>query len=618
MQRRRWRRRRRLLLGVVAVVTAAAGSAIHATGLLHRSELSTIDARFRIRGPEPSLVRDFVIVGVDSPTFSSFLHEAITHPGFSDSWPFPRRYHARVIDNLIRAGAREIAFDITFDHPTDTADDFAVYDAVRRAGHVVLAAINIGAHGSTSVLGGNASLAAVGARAGSANVTVDSDGEVRRMTYEQGGLDTFAVAVAQNAGAPRITPQLFGGPSNLVPIDFAGPPGTVHEIPYSEVYFDRFNAAAVRGKIVIVGNITTAQQDRHATPTTTSGARGTGSLMSGSELQANMAATVLARLPLRDAPGWLNVLMIVVLAIVAPLLGLRGWMLRLLVAVVAAAALYAVACQLAFNSGRIVAFVDPLAALALSLLGTLAVVTLSEAFERQYARTVFARFVPPGVVDEVLARTDDDLRLGGVQRVATVMFSDLRGFTSFAETLPAERVIEVINFYLNEMTEAILGAGGTLIDYMGDGIMAAFGVPLEQDDHADRALRAAREMVDVRLPRFNRWLQEGGEDETFQMGIGLNSGPVMAGNVGARERVGYTAIGDTTNTAARLEGMTKGSAYTLFISGATRELLRRPPDDLELVGEFEVRGRLARIAIYSLADPATPEPNSQPGASSST
>ena len=114
---------------------------------------------------------------------------------------------------------------------------------------------------------------------------------------------------------------------------------------------------------------------------------------------------------------------------------------------------------------------------------------MSETIERERVRDVFSRFVPGDVVDQVLASADENLRLGGVERDCTVLFSDLRGFTSFSETQPAARVIEVVNYYLNEMTEAILAAGGTLIAYMGDGIMAVFGAPLEQDDHADRAAR---------------------------------------------------------------------------------------------------------------------------------
>ena len=172
---------------------------------------------------------------------------------------------------------------------------------------------------------------------------------------------------------------------------------------------------------------------------------------------------------------------------------------------------------------------------------------------------LFSRFVPADVVDEVISRADDNLRLGAVEADCTVLFSDLRGFTSFSETRPAQEVIEVVNCYLNEMTEAILAAGGTLVAYMGDGIMAVFGAPLEQSDHADRAVAAAREMIGPRLDSFNAWLSDEGYDHTFVMGVGLNSGPVMAGNIGSEQRVEYTALGDTTNTASRLEGMTKDS-----------------------------------------------------------
>ena len=225
---------------------------------------------------------------------------------------------------------------------------------------------------------------------------------------------------------------------------------------------------------------------------------------------------------------------------------------------------------------------------------------MSEAIERARTRDLFARFVPADVVEEVLASTDENLRLGGVQRDCTVLFSDLRGFTTFSETQTPERVIEVVNHYLNEMTEAIMAAGGTLIAYMGDGIMAVFGAPLAQDDHADRALRAAREMLGRRLDRFNDWLAEQGHDHRFAMGVGLNSGPVMAGNVGAEARVEYTAIGDTTNTASRLESMTKDSGTMLFVSQTTRDRMKSPPEDLRRFDELQIRGREARLVVWTL------------------
>jgi adenylate cyclase len=132
--------------------------------------------------------------------------------------------------------------------------------------------------------------------------------------------------------------------------------------------------------------------------------------------------------------------------------------------------------------------------------------------------------------------------------------------------------------------------------------MAVFGAPLRQEDHADRALAAAREMLDVRLPQFNDWLVTAGHTaQAFRMGVGLNSGPVHSGNVGSEQRMEYTAIGDTTNTAARLEGMTKGTPHQLFVAGSTRAMLTRPTDGLELVGELDVRGRAGCVEVWTTA-----------------
>ena len=255
----------------------------------------------------------------------------------------------------------------------------------------------------------------------------------------------------------------------------------------------------------------------------------------------------------------------------APLASLRFGPIATIALAVALAAAFTVAVQIAFDDGHVVAFVYPLGALILSAAGALSVQLVTVAFERERVRDLFSRFVPENVVDEVLASADAGLRLGGVQREVTVMFTDLRGFTTFAETLTPDHVIDVLNHYLSEMSDAILDHGGTLVAYMGDGIMAVFGAPIVQADHADRALSAAREMLTVRLPRFNAWLREQELGSGFRMGIGLNSGRVMSGNVGSERRVEYTAVGDTTNSAARIEQLTKGTPHQLMLSGSTKD-----------------------------------------------
>jgi adenylate cyclase len=590
---RHLRTQRSKSVALLAVALLAAGIAVlaYATHTLRRTELQTIDARFAIRGKQapPSNV---VLVLIDNATL-----QELTNLHLHSEFPFPRRYDAQVIDRLRRDGARTIAMDLEFTHETDRIDDNALIEAVGRArGKTVLAASEVGAGGRTDVLGGGSLLQELGVRAGEVRLVVDPDGAIRRFAYSYNGLRNFAVVTAETATGRPIPASRFE--AGTLPIDYAGPPETITSLSYSKVLQGQFPTGTFRNKIVIVGASAPILQDAHVTATSGSGE------MAGPEIMANATNTLLRGVPLRGVPGAINVGLILLLGLVVPLGSTRLRRRRSLFDALALAVVFTIATQVEFDNGLIVAFVYPLFALALGVLGTLVVLYVGEAIERERVRDMFSRFVPAGVVDDVLASAGDNLRLGGVERDCTVLFSDLRGFTTFSETQPAARVIEVINYYLNEMTEAILAAGGTLISYMGDGIMAVFGAPLAQDDHADRALVAAREMIGPRLECFNDWLGEQGFDHSFEMGVGLNSGVVMAGNVGSDQRVEYTAIGDTTNTASRLEGMTKDSDAMLFISATTRDRLRNPVEDLSLVGEVSIRGRTGRLAVWTIGPPA--------------
>jgi adenylate cyclase len=220
--------------------------------------------------------------------------------------------------------------------------------------------------------------------------------------------------------------------------------------------------------------------------------------------------------------------------------------------------------------------------------------------ERARVHDVFSRFLPEHVVDDVLERTDENLLLGGVRTIGTVMFNDLRGFTTFSEKRSPEIVIAALNQYFSETSDSILEHGGTLVAYRGDGFLAAFGAPIEVEDHADRALATARDMVDVRLPRFNRWLLSNGIGEEVRIGVGLNSGPFMSGNVGSLRRLEYTINGDTVNTASRIEELTKTLGGPILLSESTRTALVRQPSDLRPVGEVEVRGRQSAVSLWTI------------------
>src|SRR4051794_3139126 len=606
--RRRGRIRVMLLL-LVAVLAVAVGLAAHGTELFKTIELSSVDARFSVRGDEkpPS---DLVVVGVD----------AQSQIKLNEQWPFPRSYHARVIDKLKADGAKIIGVDIAISQPSklkprfcDFAgdkfppDDCALLEASAAAGNLVFSATEVGKGRSIPFVGQTATPAIMkqlGARAGYTGIVDDSDGSARRYLYGFNGLKSFAIAVVEQETGKPVPASIFTDKGKTAWIDYYGGPGTIPEVPYWKVYEGKVPPGYFRGKTVVLGATDPVIKD--VFHTSTSGDQ----LMSGPELQAHAIGTVRRGNPLRLASDAADVLLIVLLGLVAPLASLRLRLWGLLVAFVTAA-LFLVVAQVAFDNGKIVTFVYPLLALAVGTIGSLVVQYFTETRERQRTKLLFSRFVPENVVDQVLDQADDDLRLGGVQREGTVMFSDLRGFTSFAESLPVERVIEVLNIYLGEMSEAILDNGGTLVAYMGDGIMAVFGAPIEQPDHADRALQAAREMLGPRLASFNAYLQREGLGEGFRMGVGLNSGHVMSGNVGSQRRLEYTAIGDTTNTAARLEAMTKGTPHQLFMSQAVKDFLREDPDDLVLVGDFEVRGRTQKITLWSFedSDSAAPEPD---------
>ena len=586
--KKRQRRLRSLLFPTVGAVLTAIALAAYFTDAFKNLELDTVDARFGVRG-ERTPPKDLVVVKIDADTFNDL----------EVRWPFPRDLHADVINSVMKDKPKAIAYDVQFTEPSEgrkgEAQDFALLEAIDKANHkVVLATTEVNTKGESRFVGfGPEVWKQVRGQPASGLLPPDPGGILRRMSYKVDNLKTLGVVTAEIATGRKPDPADFGGQDGVW-IDYYGPPDTIDSISFSRVAEGKTKPGFFKDKVVVIGPSAPSLQDIH--PTSTAGE------MAGAEIQANAIETAIEGAPLRSSSSVLDVALIVLLGMVAPLASMKMPPLRAIALALALGAVYVVAAQLAFNNGTVLSVVYPLGGLVLAAVGALAIHYVTSAFQREQMRDMFSRFVPENVVDEVLASADDGLCLGGVQRKSTVLFSDLRGFTSFAEELTPPQVIELLNRYLSEMSDAILDHGGTLVAYMGDGIMAVFGAPIPMDDHADRALAASREMLGVRLDRFNDYIKQEGLGEGFQMGVGLNSGSVMSGNVGSERRVEYTAIGDTTNTAARLEGMTKGTPYSIFLAEATRDFLNEPADDLFFVDEFEVRGRQAKIRLWSLPD----------------
>ena len=338
--------------------------ALDLSGALTRAEGSTVDARFRLRGPVTP--DDVMVVGVDDVTFSDLQR----------SWPFPRSLHGRVIDRLRAAGARQVVFDVQFTEPTTPEQDGRLYDAVARAPGTILATTEVADDGSTNVLGGDENLAAAGAWAAASTVAPGAGGVIRRFPWSVGGLDSVAVRSVESLTGRRPASGPFGANGAL--IDYRGPPGTIPTVSYSDVLKGRVPARQIAGRIVVVGATAPTLQDIHPTPTS-------DDPMPGPEVQANAIWTALHGMPLREAPGWVGIAAIVVLGLLGPALSLRLSAVPTALACAVGGGGYAVAAAAAFDRGLVLLVVTPLVACVVGMVASLVVGYLAESRARRQA-----------------------------------------------------------------------------------------------------------------------------------------------------------------------------------------------------------------------------------------
>lgn len=574
-------RRTRLLVAVlVGLAAGVAAVGAHVSGVLDRTERDAIDARFDLRGTQPP-PPDVLVVAVDDRTLSRL-----------GRFPPRRRVWARAIDRLAAAGARGVVVDVQFDTPGRRDDDLAMLEAARRAGTVVFGTTLVD-RGEPAIFVDPSELERFRSAVGDARYPLDR-GVFRRLAYENEGAPTLPRVAVERVTGTAIPRERFAGDGVLV--DLPGPSGTIATVSLIDLLAGRVPAARIRGRIAVIGATAAALQDRHPTAL---------GQQAGAEIQAAAIQTLLDDVPLRDLPAPVALLAILALGLLAPLTGLArpGGRGRAVVAVATTAGAAAAWLGLAWlgflGPGLVVPVVAPLVALALGSFGTLAALAGEEAGERRRVRGLFARFVGDAVVDDVLASAGGDLRLAGRRRVGTVLMCDLRGFTTCAERLEPERVVALLNHYLETMGDAVLAHGGTLVTYLGDGILAVFGAPLAQEDHADRALRCALEMLGDGLRRFNAALEADGLPSDFELSIGIATGSVMSGHVGTPRRLEYAAVGDTTNLAARLQGATRRVRRPLLVSAATRAALHEGGASLERIGSLQLRGRSEPVEAFA-------------------
>jgi CHASE2 domain-containing sensor protein len=355
--------RRVRALGCVALSAFAVGAAVQTTGALDGLERATVKTRFDLRGAERP--DDVVVVAIDAKSFDVLREQ----------WPFPRSLHGRAIRRLHAAGAREIVYDVQFTEPTAPREDLALYRSIADAGGAILATSESDERGRTNVLGGDANLSRIHARAAASDLENDGAGAITRFRREVGRLATIPVVAAKRAGAPILPASAFDHDGAL--IDYRGPPGSFRTVSFSDVVRGRFAPGAFRDRIVVVGAAAPTLRDVHTTPV------GGDEPMAGPEVQANAIWTALHGAPLHQPPTLIALLLVALLALVAPLVGLRLPALAAGLAVPIAGALFVVGAQLAFDAGLLVDVVAPLCALLVGGAGTIAWSQLAESRARR-------------------------------------------------------------------------------------------------------------------------------------------------------------------------------------------------------------------------------------------
>jgi adenylate cyclase len=246
----------------------------------------------------------------------------------------------------------------------------------------------------------------------------------------------------------------------------------------------------------------------------------------------------------------------------------------------------------------VTAFSTPIIQITLTFMLIVTYRVLTEQREKRYIRQTFSKFVSKSVVDELL-KSPDMLKLGGEKKRVTVLFSDIRGFTSLSERMTPEQLVDHLNFYLQEMTDIVIKYDGTLDKYVGDEIMAFWGAPIPQKDHALLCCKAAIDMMKKLNEMNSAWAHQ--KKDLINIGIGINSGDMIVGNVGSSSRMDYTLIGDMVNLGARIEGTNKVYGTNIIISEYTYEEVREHVivRELDLI---RVKGKEKPVKIYELID----------------
>lgn len=579
------------------------------------------DTLFLMRGSKPHAVNpDIVIVSFDSDTELTL----------KQTWPPSRSVHAQVIRNLKAAGAKLICYDVLFKGNTTIRADKDLDDALKAAGNVVL----------TCRLDRDSSRQSVRiespyyddelaidyeakAMIGFAEVQQDLDSVVRlavpTMKFMDEWFPSFAAAAALklqglDESAIKVTETDIElgkyklprtGPTSLDPfekggfipsayIDYSGGSPFPSELQFQQVFANDSAIHSVKGKIVFVGltgiDLIKQYNERYTTSYTRMTPARQGSLtfseIPGVVVQAHMLNTILGSHTIRLAPIWSAWMGVFAFALAGSTLVRRNANWRgpvlLLICLIAYAA---VAGVLFAQQALHIPWLTP-------ILLVLTTSSLIAWFERGAMRKKWSGYVSPAVLETIL-KNDEDVFAERYE--ATVMFGDIRGFTSFSDKHEPEKVVRILNKHFEKLTEIIYAEDGAIDKFLGDGILCVFGAPIADSQSAAKAVRAALKMRELSMVA----VEDDGEDHVMATGFGITTGPFVAGHIGSRQRHDFSIIGDVVNVAARLQGVT--GEPDVIIDAETYERIK-PHVQVESLGEVVLKGKPLPVACYKVLE----------------
>ncbi|PJE58284.1 MAG: hypothetical protein COU81_01530 [Candidatus Portnoybacteria bacterium CG10_big_fil_rev_8_21_14_0_10_36_7] len=565
-----------------------------------------------------------------SKTTGQVLIVAIDNKSISKigQWPWPRKVIALLIDSLGSLEPSIIGVDINFSEESQfgKADDEALADALSSNNVVLpkeassLSKIKIDDKvyfRADNLISPIDVLAKQAISFGHVNVFPDNDGIIRNIpnyfNWDGQRLNSFATTLVKESGIILKTLQ----PNEpMLKVNFIGPSSAIKYISAVDVIDKNVEASEIKDKIIIIGATSADLHDTQTTPTSRSRP------MPGAEIHANAIETIISGKYIFPVSDTWTLFVIFLMSFLALAIVLKIRRLSLLIFFAGISLIsYNLISLLAFEYGKIFNLIYPNLAFVLSFIASTLFQYFSEGKEKDFLRRSFQQYLSPSVIDQIIDNPDK-LKLGGDKKDLTIFFSDIRGFTTLTEATSAEELVSFLNRYFTAVTEVILKNKGVVDKFIGDAVMAFWGAPNELDNHALWACRASLE-IKAKLVEFQKEWKEKGIN--FNIGIGINSGEVIVGNMGSDQRFDYTVIGDNVNVASRLEGLNKQFSTNIIVSLATlKKLAKSAINKVEILepkewdkfdikiegniqflarclGEVMVKGKTKPILIFELS-----------------